>query len=463
MQMNQLVLQQRTYFNTHETRNLKLRLVQLFFILILFSSQLFSQNLDFKDIESSIINLGDVTDEDFTGYKQLDSLLQGVEIVMLGEQSHGEGTVYETKIKLIKYLYKNLGFEILVFESGFYDSKKAWDLIEQGEDVDISLAGSIFPTWSTIKEFRPLVEYIEESKNSDNVLQILGFDSQFTGVISKKYYLDDLSNYIKGIDSTLVNTNDWSHLKKSLNLVFDYDFKKLKKVKVQSDTVFINKIIKYIEPYSNDKKAKFWIASLKSTKACLADLALKTYFRDKQMADNLIWIKEMYPNKKIICWGATSHFLYNTQSVEMKSLIIKVLGGNYKDLMMGDYIKEKYKTKVFTIGFTAYQGRYGFVSVNKKIKAPKPNTLEFLLGKSEFDNFLVPLNELDFENYRSRPLGNYYMKSNISKIMDAVIFNRNMKRPKFDVNLYLEIYPENKWVKPDSEIETELKMIKYVD
>jgi len=461
--MNHIVEVQRSYFKTYETKELKFRLLHFFFILILFTSQLFSQKIGYKDIENSIINLGDVTDENFTGYKQLDSLLQGVEIVMLGEQSHGEGTVYETKIKLIKYLHKNLGFEILAFESGFYDSKKAWDLIEQGEDADISLAGSIFPMWSAVKEFRPLVEYIEESKNSDIALQVLGFDSQFTGIISKKYYLDDLSNYINGIDSTFVNTDDWAHLKKSLSLVFNYEFKKLKKVKVQSDTIFINKIINRIEPFKNDKIANFWIASLKSTKACLADLALKTYFRDKQMADNLIWIKEMYPNKKIICWGATSHFLYNTQSVEMKSIIIKVLGGSYKDLMMGDYIKGKYKSKVFTIGFTAYQGRYGFVSVNKKIKAPKPNTLEFLLGKSELDNFLIPLNELDFENYKSRPLGNYYMNSNISKIMDAVIFNRNMKRPKFDVNLYLEIYPENKWVKPDPKIETELKMIKYVD
>jgi len=360
-------------------------------------------------------------------------------------------------------LHKNLGFEILAFESGFYDCKKAWDLIEQGEKVDIALAESIFYLWSTTKEFRPLVKYIEENKNTNNSLQILGFDSNFTGKISKKYFLDDLSNYLSEVDSSIVKSVDWEHLKRSLNLGFDYKFKELKKVNVQSDTIFVNKILKKIETDVNNKSSKFWITTLKSTKVYLTDLALNTNLRDKQMADNLIWIKEMYPNKKIICWGATSHFLYNTQSVEMKSLIIKVLGGNYKDLMMGDYIKEKYKTKVFTIGFTAYQGRYGFVSVNKKIKAPKPNTLEFLLGKSEFDNFLVPLNELDFENYRSRPLGNYYMKSNISKIMDAVIFNRNMKRPKFDVNLYLEIYPGNKHIKPKTEIETELKMVKYVD
>ena len=139
----------------------------------------------------------------------------------------------------------------------------------------------------------------------------------------------------------------------------------------------------------------------------------------------------------------------------MKSPIIKALGGNYKVLMMGDYIKKKYRTKVFTIGFTAYQGNYGF-GYNKKIKIPKPKTLEYLLGKSENDNFIMPLREFDFENYNSRPLGNYYMKNNISKVMDAVIFNRNMKRPRIDNNLYLKIYHENKYLKP--EIETVEKL-----
>ncbi|MCF6308701.1 MAG: erythromycin esterase family protein [Flavobacteriaceae bacterium] len=440
----------------------------LLYTFILFTSQLFSQNLDFKDIESSIINLGDVTDEDFTGYKQLDSLLQGVEIVMLGEQSHGEGTVYETKIKLIKYLHKNLGFEILAFESGFYDCKKAWDLIEQGEKVDIALAESVFYLWSTTKEFRPLVKYIEENKNTNNSLQILGFDSQFSGSISEKYFLDDLSNYLNEVDSLIVETDKWKHLKNSLDLLFDFNFhgsvkhKEIKKNNIQLDTVFINNIIKKIELYNNDIASKFWIASLKSAKVHLSDLALNTNLRDQQMADNLIRIKEMYPNKKIICWGATSHFLYNSKSVEMKSPIVRVLLGNYykSHLMMGDYIKEKYKSKVFTIGFTAYQGNYGLTR-NKKIKEPKSNTLEYLLGESEYDNFLMPLLEFDFNNYNSRPLGNYYMKNDISNVMDAVIFNRYMKRPRFDSNLFLKIYPDNKYIKP--ELETELKMLRYVD
>lgn len=428
------------------------------FIILLPVYQLFSQNsIDINSIESKMIDLGVVVNnnKDFSSFKQLDPLLKDVEIVMLGEQSHGEGTAYESKIKLIKYLHQNLGYDLLVFESGFYDSKKAWDLIEDNNDISLSLANSITYLWATTKEFRHLVNYTEALKNSDNPLKILGFDSHFTGVISKEYYLKDLSSFLDKIDPSIRESKEWFHLETSLNLAFDFELKKLKKRTISLDTIFLNKTIKKITQFSNDKNSSFWIQNLKSTKVGLSDLAFDTDHRDRQMANNLIWIKKQYPNKKIICWGATSHFLYNSKNIEMKSPIVRTLGGNYykRHKMMGDYIKTKYEEKLFTIGFTAYEGRYGLQTRNKKLKKAKSNTLEFLLNKSKYDNFLLPLNQLDFQNLPSRPLGNYYMKNNISDVMDAVIFNRNMERPEFDVNLFIKAYPKNKNFDPELENE----------
>jgi hypothetical protein len=41
------------------------------------------------------------------------------------------------------------------------------------------------------------------------------------------------------------------------------------------------------------------------------------------------------------------------------------------------------------------------------------------------------------------------MKNNISNVMDAVIFNRNMELSLLDRNFFLKIYPENKHIKPE--------------
>lgn len=423
-------------------------------ILFLITNWAKAQVADDKMIQHSIVNLGAVhnSDKDFTDFSKLKPILEGVNIVMLGEQSHGEATAYDTKIKLIKYLHQELGFDLLVFESDFYACSKAWQMIENGENVRDAMGRSIFEIWSTTKDLIPLANYLETTKNSDKPLKLLGFDNKLTGKYSATYFIDDLSTYLQKVKPNILETEEWKHFTQSIHLVTQYEFKQLKKHKAEQDLIFLLNLISELGQLEPDSASDFWMQTLKSTHSYLSDLSTKTDLRDKQMSENLIWIKEKHPNSKIICWGATSHFLYNSEKVRMKSPIIQILGGNYykKQPMMGVYIKNKFQEKVYNIGFTAYQGEYGLFR-RRKIKVPKEGTLEFLLGQSAYDNFLLPLKELNLEGYQSRPLGNFYMKNDIDEIVDAVIFNRNMMAPKLDRNFFLKIYPENKYIKPEIE------------
>jgi len=363
---------------------------------------LVGQTIEFESIKEKLVNLGEVKgeNEDFTDFSSLKELLKDVEIVMLGEQSHGEATTYETKIKLIKYLHEELGYDILAFESGFYDCHMAWESIEAGEDVRTSMAKSIHDIWSTTKDFIPLVDYLKERKEKENKLKLVGFDSQFIGNYP---FMSDLSKYLKTIDTEIVISKEWKHLEANFKYIADFERKKLRKHQPGLDTLFINYLVEKISNGPSDAQSDFWIQSLKNVKVYLSDVAFKTTGRDKQMGKNLIWLKEKYPNSK----------------------------------------KEFFGDKVYTIGFTAYEGSYG-LDYRRKIKPAKEGTLEFLLSQSEYDNFLVPLNDDNFKNYKSRPLGNFYMKNDIGPVMDAVIFNRYMTPPKNDYHFYLEIYPDNK-------------------
>lgn len=428
------------------------KIVKLSFLLLSLVVELTAQVPQFDSLKDQIVNLGTVTenDEDFSSFSNLDALLTDVEIVMLGEQSHGEATTYQTKIKLIKYLHQKMGFDLLVFESGFYDCQKAWQLIREGMDFREAMGRSVFDIWSTTKEFKPLADYLETvNKTSDN-LKVLGFDSQFTGRISEKYFMQDLTAYVNSIDPSFTTSKEWKHLEENFNYLTSLEFKKLKKNNPEQDTLVLNTLMKKFEEI--DTVSSFWIQCLKNAKLYLSDASLGSDYRDKQMAKNLIWIKQQHPNSKIICWGATSHFLYNSTVVRMKNPVIQLLAGNYykKHPMMGTYIKNHYKDKVYTIGFTAYQGMFGLFR-RKKIKPAKSGTFEALLNESEHDNFLLSLAGLDFSNHDARPLGNYYMKNDICEVMDAVIFNRYMERPDLDNNFFLQIYPENKYIKPEAE------------
>lgn len=418
----------------------------LLFITATFSA--FAQTTELSTITHKLIDLNEVTDsnEDFSGYEDLKELLEGVEIVMLGEQSHGEGTTFDTKIKLVKYLHEEMGFEILAFESGLYECQKAWSLINEGEDIRLTMGKSIFGVWSTIKEIIPLTNYIEKKLATDRPLILAGFDHQIIK-LGAEHLVKDLENYLNEIGFQLQDKSGLNHLQNTLELLTKAKFKDYKKNAALKDIAFIDELIVGINSLEQDSMAAFWIQVLKSTKYYFSDIKLKTDYRDQQMAENLIWLKEQNPGKKIICWGATSHFLYNSSAIQMDKMLIQLVGGNYykKQPMMGEYIKQKYKSKVYTIGFTAYEGHYG-INRRKKLKTPLKNSLEHLLGESKYDNCLLPLKDLTIAPYLSRPLGNFYMKTDIAEVMDAVIFNRQMRMPKQDWLLFSKVYPENKYI-----------------
>jgi len=63
----------------------------------------------------------DPSDGDFSDLEPLRAALKGARVVMLGEQSHGDGTTFLAKTRLIRFLHEQMGFNVLAFESGLYD------------------------------------------------------------------------------------------------------------------------------------------------------------------------------------------------------------------------------------------------------------------------------------------------------------------------------------------------------
>jgi len=415
----------------------------LFFLLC--SIILNSQNPIQERINSRLIDLHQVSNnnENFEGYEQLKKEIGEAEIVMLGEQSHGDATTFETKIKLIKFLHQEMGFDILGFESNIYECQRAWDMIQKGHNVKDALGKSIFKIWSSVEELNPLFQYFEQQLHQENPLMIAGFDNQLMEKMAMDYFVEDLVSYCSTFSNVATYQDEFLELQTFINSV--RTLKRIKKKKAIESIAFLDKLIELIKGKPRDEMSDLWVQTLKGFKVFISDTKLKTNNRDQQMAENLIWLKEKYPDKKIICWGATSHFLYNSQLVEMKEEKLKKVADDYykKYSMMGDYIKEKYGDKVYTIGFTAYKGIYGFTRAFK-IDLPIENSLEFLIGKAPNDNYFLSLKDLSLEGYLSRPLAHQYMTNDISHVMDGVIFNRNMNMPYTDWDFFLYLVPENK-------------------
>ncbi len=423
-----------------------------------------AQNSVQETINSRLVDLHEVGDnnENFEGFDRLKEDIGDAQIVMLGEQSHSDATTFETKIKLIKYLHQEMDFEILAFESSVYDCGKAWSMIQEGHDVKDALAKGIFDVWSVLEELNPLYEYCELGLGFDKPLMIAGFDPQITGKLAADYFATDLTAYLATFEDEPVYKREIKQLQFFINSC--RKGKKIKKVRAVQNMEFIEKLIGLIKSKEKTELSDFWIQSLKNLDVFISDTIYKTDKRDQQMADNLIWLKEKYPNKKIICWGATSHFLYNSSLIRMENKKLQKVGDDYyrNHSMMGDYIKEKYGDLVYTIGFIAHEGSFGYNRTHT-IELPAQNSLEYVIGKSENANYFLSLKDISLEGYSSRPLAHQNMTNDIAKVMDGVVFNRYMRRPRTDWEFLFYIVPENKmWKRKKERFIREYKLEKEI-
>ena len=105
--------------------------------------------------------------------------------ILLGEPTHGDGAVFDEKVKIIKKLHQENSFKTILFEAGFYDNLKAWELYSNDKNIGV-YKESIFPVWSETIAFQELLDYVEQNPE----IKILGVDCQ-EGALFQQYYLKD--------------------------------------------------------------------------------------------------------------------------------------------------------------------------------------------------------------------------------------------------------------------------------
>src|SRR5262249_30230837 len=103
----------------------------------------------------------DPTDEDFADLEPIRKAIGEARIVFLSEQSHGDGATFHARTRLIKFLHQKCGFDVLAFESGLYDCRKAWELLRGGKMAPReAVSQGVFGIWTGSEQVQPLIEYL---------------------------------------------------------------------------------------------------------------------------------------------------------------------------------------------------------------------------------------------------------------------------------------------------------------
>lgn len=307
---------------------------------------LLSLILSAQEFNPKTINLSQKPE--ITDFSFLKEELKDVQVVMLGENTHFDGNVFEMKTQIVQYLHQEMGFNTIAFESGIYDLWNAQKSINQGQNTKEAFANSLFSIWAKRNEFQSFIDFYDLNKKD---LKVFGFDYQITGNNGTVNFTKDFFEYAKRVNYKIkFKQEDFELLLESITNsgMFDEEdisyeqfkteltsFKtKISQQKDSEEKFYWNQIVKSLLELGHDAFTKEEILSTFNTTSY-------DNIRDKQMADNLLAYLKQNPEAKIICWGANAHFVNNMSSINEP--ILKEF------VSMGSYIKKELKNKVYSL------------------------------------------------------------------------------------------------------------------
>ena len=386
-----------------------------------------------------------VADRDFSDLQPLKAAIGSSRVVLLGEQSHGDGTTFLAKARLVAFLHQEMGFDVLAWESGLWDVRQVWQHVQAGEAVLPASRRGIFAIWTRSQEVLPTLDYVAETVGTARPLEMAGFDNQLTGTLAADSLHLLMERFARRIGSTVPDDPAWPATAEMLHhLAAANDFVTKPPAADQANLLRLLAALRAdaTAKAGTDRDALFWAQALESI-ASLAQMIWATtpgQFgpqdydpRDAQMARNLVWLANVYyPGKKIIAWAASVHIARNVASLKSSDGYqpYGVAGG--WTVHMGGEAYQTLGAQMYAIGFTAANGIFGPVgSTPVPLPDVRPGSLEAAFRDAGLVNAFVDLRSPPaggewLRNVYARPFGYFDLSGDWTRVLDGMVFTRDM-------------------------------------
>jgi erythromycin esterase len=318
--------------------------------------------------------------EDFSDLAFLEPVLRDKSLVQLGESGHGVEEFSAAKLRLIRYLHEEQGYDVLSFESGMFDCERSQETIASATASD-SMRTCVFPVWHTTT-VRALFDYVRSTQSSARPLRITGFDVQQSGSrfleraantaalfekVSPQRALEVSeieTSYLRLIREVSVavgpNTPPAVQLRNELPTIRnDYavmaDELLASIDQITADGEFTERDVLIAEQYlrTTPFNADQFDQILEPGRGQCA--------RDEGMALNLIALHErIYPGEKIIAWAHNVHIRNRSTGFDPAC-------------NMGRQVHEALDAQLYTLGFYMYRGQHAFNDREIRTVAPPIN------------------------------------------------------------------------------------------
>lgn len=313
-------------------------------------------------------------------------------MVMLGELTHGDGTGFEAKVRLVRFLHQEMGFGVLVWESGLYDCEMMDRELAGTKPLERVAVTGVFGHWSSGVESFPVFEYARETQGTSRPLRMAGFDIQTSGLAGNSQYpdfLDWLSTpavIARELKATLTDAFAAAReIGKAADPGAEYQ---------RIDHLLREKapdLLRALEEHRGEIVASVGEREYAFRRKCLhnaveyarmmdaaerhqqtksgADFITGYNLRERANAENLVWLAaERYPDQKLIVWAHNSHLfggIPTTGSTDAEDPADAVTNddGVMTNLLnaTGRLVKRRLGDRVYSIGFIAHSGAWSWL------------------------------------------------------------------------------------------------------
>ena len=317
--------------------------------------------------------------DDFSDLAFLKPLLAGKRVVQLGESAHGVAEFNWMKVRLVKFLHREMGFDVVAFESSLSGCDVADARVGSAAPIDV-MRDAIFPVWHS-SETLGLFEYLDAERAAGRRISLAGFDVQNSGR-ARSEVARGLVRQLDRVDAALARRIEAYEGRLARGL----DAAAAAEMKAAYTTA--------AERLAAERQA---LRALESQRPVVVDLAIQELrsraryveqlaqpgggaVRDLGMAENLDFLLDtLYPGRKVIVWAHNAH-------------IARQPVGSERERWMGSWVAERRAAEVYTVGF--YMG-WGIAATNDRrryeVKRAADDSLEAILANAGWRMAFVDL------------------------------------------------------------------------